>query len=231
MAANLHGLTKKPRAFPKPWTKGEDYDLSLNSLRSAILDSTNFLHHKDSTAGLFIEVDASDAGWGVCEYRMVESWTGDPAEEGRGRQGGTGARKVIQWTSKAWTAFELKLPVFYRESLARLLALERYEVSEPNLDRYHRGHHSVHKPLTRPVREQPEEQGAIKRLEVSGDGGSVLHCGESVSHRGKDAACRSPFKVLRSERGILRRHSASEDQHAAGKFVIASCRVQNHEGI
>jgi hypothetical protein len=33
---------------------------------------------------------------------------------------------VIQWTSKAWTAFELKLPIFYRESLARLLALEKY---------------------------------------------------------------------------------------------------------
>ncbi len=33
---------------------------------------------------------------------------------------------VIQWTSKAWTAFELKLPVFYRESLAKLLALEKY---------------------------------------------------------------------------------------------------------
>ena len=126
MAAPLHGLTKKARAFPKPWIKGEDYDLSFNSLRSAILDSTNFLHHKDCTARLFIEVDASDAGWGACAYQMVEPWTGDPADEGRARQGDTGARKVIQWTSKAWTAFELKLPVFYRESLARLLALERY---------------------------------------------------------------------------------------------------------
>jgi hypothetical protein len=52
---------------------------------------------------------------------MVEPWIGDPADEGRGRQGDT-----IQWTSKAWTAFELKLSVFYRKSLARLLALERY---------------------------------------------------------------------------------------------------------
>jgi hypothetical protein len=72
MAAPLHGLTKKARAFPKPWAKGEDYDLSFNSLRSAILDSTNFLHHKDRTARLFIEVDASDAGWGACGYQMVE---------------------------------------------------------------------------------------------------------------------------------------------------------------
>jgi hypothetical protein len=126
MAAPLHGLTKKARAFPKPLIKGEDYDLSFNSLRSAILDSTNFLHHKDCNARLFIEVDASDAGWGACAYQMVEPWTGDHTDEGRGRQGDTGAGKVIQWTSKAWTAFELKLPVFYRESLARLLALERY---------------------------------------------------------------------------------------------------------
>jgi hypothetical protein len=57
---------------------------------------------------------------------MVTPWTGDPEEEGRGRQGDTSARMVIQWTSKAWTASELKLPVFYRESLARLLALEKY---------------------------------------------------------------------------------------------------------
>ncbi len=44
----------------------------------------------------------------------------------RGRQGDTGVRKVIEWVSKAWTAFELNLPVFYRESLARLLALEKH---------------------------------------------------------------------------------------------------------
>jgi hypothetical protein len=57
---------------------------------------------------------------------MVDRWKGDPADEGRGRQGDTGARKVIEWISKAWTAFELNLPVFYRESLARLLALEKH---------------------------------------------------------------------------------------------------------
>jgi hypothetical protein len=57
---------------------------------------------------------------------MVDRWKSDPADEGRGRQGDTGARKVIEWISKAWTAFELNLPVFYRESLARLLALEKH---------------------------------------------------------------------------------------------------------
>jgi hypothetical protein len=119
-ASPLHGLTKKARAFPKPWIKGEDYDLSFESLRSVILDSANF--KGDNTKRLFIEVDASDAGWGACAYQMVIPWTGDPEEKGRGRQGDT----VIQWTSKAWTAFELKLPVVYRESLVRLLALEKY---------------------------------------------------------------------------------------------------------
>ena len=75
---------------------------------------------------LFIEVDTSDAGWGACAYQMVRPWTGHPEEESRGRQGDTGPRKVIQWASKAWTVFELKLHVFYRESLARLQPLERY---------------------------------------------------------------------------------------------------------
>jgi hypothetical protein len=57
---------------------------------------------------------------------MVERWKGDPADKGRGKQRDTGARKVIEWISKAWTVFELNLPVFYRESLARLLALEKH---------------------------------------------------------------------------------------------------------
>ena len=40
--------------------------------------------------------------------------------------GDTGPRNIIQWVNKAWTDHELKLPVFYRETLARLLALERF---------------------------------------------------------------------------------------------------------
>jgi hypothetical protein len=75
----------------------------LNPLRSATLDSANFLYHKDSAARLFLKVDACDAGWGACAYhQMVHPWTGDPEEEGRGRQGqgDTGARKTIQWISQ-----------------------------------------------------------------------------------------------------------------------------------
>ena len=42
------------------------------------------------------------------------------------RVGDAGPRNIIQWVSKAWTDHELKLPVFYRETLARLLVLERF---------------------------------------------------------------------------------------------------------
>jgi hypothetical protein len=57
----------------------------------------------------------------------VPSFEGDPKDEARMRVEDTGPRDIIQWFSKAWTDHELKLPVFfYRETLARLLVLERY---------------------------------------------------------------------------------------------------------
>ena len=84
---------------------------------------------------LFIEVDASDAGWGACAYQMKEPYTGNPEDEGRDRENDKGPRQVIFWISKAWTEHELKLPVFYRESLARLLALEKFRnLIETNID-------------------------------------------------------------------------------------------------
>jgi hypothetical protein len=141
-ASPLHGLTRKARAFPKPWIKGKQYDLSFESLRSAIQYCTQptFCIRKTAhTKTLFIEVDASDA------YQMVLPWTGDPEEEGRGRQGDTGARMVIQWTSKASTAFELKLP----DSLLQRVfskALSTREVPKPHRDEHHRWHHAIHRP-------------------------------------------------------------------------------------
>ena len=105
-------------AFPKPWKENEVYSKAFRELKAAILDSENFLHHKDPLKHLFLEVDASDSGWGAGAYQLVEDWIGDLQSEGRGRQDHTGPRQVTQWTSKAWTPFELKLPVFYRESLA-----------------------------------------------------------------------------------------------------------------
>jgi hypothetical protein len=40
---------------------------------------------------------------------------GDPEDEGRGKQGDTSARKVIQWTNKAWMPSDLKLSVIWLE--------------------------------------------------------------------------------------------------------------------
>jgi hypothetical protein len=57
---------------------------------------------------------------------MCVPFEGDPKDEARMRVGDNGPRNIIQWVSKAWTDHELKLPVFYRETLARLLVLERF---------------------------------------------------------------------------------------------------------
>jgi hypothetical protein len=66
---------------------------------------------------------------------MLKLYIGDPSEEGRMRIGDTGPRQIIQWISKAWTAHELTLPVFYRESLARILSLERFRnLIETNIE-------------------------------------------------------------------------------------------------
>ena len=44
-------------------------------------------------------------------------------------------KRVIEWISKAWTIDQLKLPVFYRESLARLLMLHKFRnLIETNYD-------------------------------------------------------------------------------------------------
>jgi hypothetical protein len=82
--------------------------------------------HKDALKRLFLEVDASDVGCGACAYQMLFPYDGDQSEEGRMCIGDTGPRNIIQWISKAWTTHELMLPMFYRESLARILALERF---------------------------------------------------------------------------------------------------------
>jgi hypothetical protein len=59
IAAPLHALTKKTVVFPKPWKENEVYSKSFRELKAAILDSENFLHHKDPSMRLFLEVDAS----------------------------------------------------------------------------------------------------------------------------------------------------------------------------
>ncbi len=88
-----------------------DYSIAL-SLDFLILDESLYLHHKDPSKLLYIEVDASDVGWGACAYQMTNPFEGDPKDEARMRVGDTGPRSIIQWVSKAWTDHELKLPVF-----------------------------------------------------------------------------------------------------------------------
>ncbi len=126
LASPLHKLTKKLTQFPKPWVEGSEYDKAFHRLKTILLDTSLYLHHKYPDEMLFIEVDASDVGWGACAYEMIKIWAGDPAEQARGRVNDTGQRKIIEWISKAWNEHELKLPVFYRETLARLLCLERF---------------------------------------------------------------------------------------------------------
>jgi len=126
IASPLHNLTKKATIFPKPWLEGTDYDLAFHRLKAILLDTNLYLHHKNPDEMLFIEVDASDVGWGACAYQMYKRWEGDPSDEARGRINGMGQRKIIEWISKSWNEHELKLPVFYRESLGRLLCLERF---------------------------------------------------------------------------------------------------------
>ena len=92
--------------------KRQNYDLAFHRVKALLLDESLYLHHKDPSKILYIEVDASDVGWGACAYQMRNSFEGDPKDEARMRVGDTGPRNIIQWVSKAWTDHELKLPVF-----------------------------------------------------------------------------------------------------------------------
>jgi hypothetical protein len=90
LASPLHKLTKKLTQFPKPWMEGSEYDKAFHRLKAILLDTALYLHHKNPDEMLFIEVDASDVGWGACAYQMIKIWTGDPAEQARGRVNDTG---------------------------------------------------------------------------------------------------------------------------------------------
>jgi hypothetical protein len=56
--------TKKGIKCPPPWIEGSDYDVAVES------DNLGYQtpHNKDKNKRLFIEVDASDIGWGACAY-------------------------------------------------------------------------------------------------------------------------------------------------------------------
>ncbi len=153
---------------------------------------------------------------------MVEPWTNDPADEGRGRQGDTGARKVIQWTSKAWTAFELKLPVFYRESLARLLALERYR----NL---------IETNITAGITLYTDHKPGLFENSLSNKGQLsawrlLLSIVENLYRTGGKMLL-ADVEAVCTERWLLRRHPTCKDTHTAGKSAATSCGVPGYEGV
>ena len=85
IAAPLHFLTKKNTVFPKPWLQGTDYAIAFDRIKSMMLDGARFLFHKDSNKRLFIEVDASDTGYGFAAYQYEDIL--DVADEGRHEAG------------------------------------------------------------------------------------------------------------------------------------------------
>jgi hypothetical protein len=93
-----------------------------------MLDQPLLLWNKLASKRLFIEVDASQQGWGACAYQYAAEppRTCEDEDEGQYRLLNKSPKRVIQWISKAWTPHEQSMPCFYRESLARLLALEHY---------------------------------------------------------------------------------------------------------
>ncbi len=69
-------------------------------LKAIILDTKLYLHNKGKNKRLFIEVDASDVGWGACAYQLAEAWNGQYGDEGRALVNDRGKRLVIEWISK-----------------------------------------------------------------------------------------------------------------------------------
>ncbi len=57
ISAPLHVLTKKTTQFPKPWLAGTGYDLAFHRVKALLLDDSLYLHHKDPSKILYIEVD------------------------------------------------------------------------------------------------------------------------------------------------------------------------------
>ena len=128
VAAPLHKLTRKGEIFPSgtKWIAGSDYDLAFHHVRSLILDRPLYIWNKDNSKHLFIEVDSSDEGWGACAYQYASAAPPDE-DEGKHFLLSKKPKRIIQWISKAWTPYEKKsLPIFYKETIARILALEQF---------------------------------------------------------------------------------------------------------
>ncbi len=99
IAQPLHKLTSKGTVFPKPWEPGSDYDVAFHKLKEAMLDRANYSWNKDPAKRLFLEVDASDVGWGCCAFQFATPYFTE--DEGQERLLDKSKRRVIEWISKA----------------------------------------------------------------------------------------------------------------------------------
>ena len=128
VAAPLHKLTRKDTPFPtgNKWIKGSDYDMAYHHIKSLILDRPLYLWNKDNNRHLFLEVDSSDDGWGACMYQYEEDFIND-LEAGKLSMFSKKPKRIVAWVSKAWTNYEkASLPIFYKETIARLLSFEHF---------------------------------------------------------------------------------------------------------
>jgi hypothetical protein len=126
-AAPLHRLTRKGIVFPsgEKWIHGTDYDIAYHMVKAMMTDTPLYLWNKVPGKHLFIEVDSCNEGWGAVIYQHAKAApTGE--EPGRHFLFSKEPKRVVQWISKAWSDWDKHLPCFYKESLARLLALEHF---------------------------------------------------------------------------------------------------------
>jgi hypothetical protein len=85
-----------------------------------------YIWNKDNSKHLFQEVDSSDEGWGACAYQYANS-APEGEDEGKHFLLSKKPKRIIQWITKVWTPCEKKsLPIFYKETIARILSLEQF---------------------------------------------------------------------------------------------------------
>ena len=126
-AAPLHRLTRKGIIFPSgdKWIRGTDYDIAYHYVKAMMVNTPLYLWNKVPGKHLFIEVDSCNEGWGAVIYQHAKK-APEGEEPGRHFLFSKEPKRIIQWISKAWSAWDQHLPCFYKESLARLLALEAF---------------------------------------------------------------------------------------------------------
>jgi hypothetical protein len=91
-----------------------------------ISDKPRYLWNKDNKKHLYFEVDSCDDGWGSCEFQYAIDHSVD-AEAGKANMFSKSPKRIIAWISKAWTPYEKQsLPIFYKETIARLLTFEQW---------------------------------------------------------------------------------------------------------